>query len=55
MTAGARALRLEQTLLEPSALPPPPTRHALLIIMIALARYELSSGEFFIEGPLKTV
>src|SRR5256714_10526000 len=37
MTAGARTLRLEETLLEPPALPPPPTRHALLIILIALA------------------
>jgi 4-amino-4-deoxy-L-arabinose transferase-like glycosyltransferase len=37
MTAGAHTLRLEETLLEPPALPPPPTRHALLIILIALA------------------
>jgi 4-amino-4-deoxy-L-arabinose transferase-like glycosyltransferase len=37
MTAGARSLSLEQTLLEPPALPPPPTRHALLAILIALA------------------
>jgi 4-amino-4-deoxy-L-arabinose transferase-like glycosyltransferase len=37
MTAGVRTLRLEETLLEPPALPPPPTRHALLIILIALA------------------
>jgi len=37
MTAGARSLSLEQTLLEPPALPPPPTRHALLVILIALA------------------
>ncbi len=37
MTAGARSLSLEETLLEPPALPPPPTRHALLIILIALA------------------
>jgi len=37
MTAGARTLRLEETLLEPPALPPPPTRHALLVILIALA------------------
>ncbi len=36
MTAGARTLRLEETLLEPPALPPPPTRHALLVILIAL-------------------
>jgi 4-amino-4-deoxy-L-arabinose transferase-like glycosyltransferase len=37
MTAGARTLSLEETLLEPPALPPPPTRHALLLILIALA------------------
>ena len=37
MTAGARTLSLEETLLEPPALPAPPTRHALLVILIALA------------------
>jgi hypothetical protein len=37
MTAGARTLNLEETLLEPPALPLPPTRHALLVILIALA------------------
>jgi len=37
MTASARTLSLEETLLEPPALPPPPTRHALLVILIALA------------------
>jgi len=37
MTAGARTLSLEETLLEPRALPPPPTRHALLVILVALA------------------
>jgi hypothetical protein len=37
MTASARTLGIEETLLEPSALPPPPTRHALLVILIALA------------------
>src|SRR5438093_2502549 len=37
MTADARTLSLEETLLEPPALPPPPTRHALLMILIALA------------------
>src|SRR5205809_7125000 len=36
MTADARTLSLEETLLEPPALPPPPTRHALLMILIAL-------------------
>jgi 4-amino-4-deoxy-L-arabinose transferase-like glycosyltransferase len=37
MNAGARSLTLEETLLEPPALPPPPTRHALFVILIALA------------------
>src|SRR6516165_3066767 len=37
MTTGARTLSIEDTLLEPPALPPPPTRHALLVILIALA------------------
>jgi len=37
MTAGVRSLTLEETMLEPPALPPPPTRHALLAILIASA------------------
>jgi 4-amino-4-deoxy-L-arabinose transferase-like glycosyltransferase len=37
MTADARTLSLEETLIEPPALPPPPTRHALFVILIALA------------------
>jgi 4-amino-4-deoxy-L-arabinose transferase-like glycosyltransferase len=37
MTTGARTLSIEETLLEPPALPPPPTRHALLVTLIALA------------------
>src|SRR5437879_144801 len=37
MTASARTLSIEETLLEPPALLPPPTRHALLVILIALA------------------
>jgi len=37
MTAGVRTLSIEETLLEPRALPPPPMRHALLVILIALA------------------
>jgi 4-amino-4-deoxy-L-arabinose transferase-like glycosyltransferase len=37
MTAGTQTLRLEQTLLEPPALPPPATRHALFAILIAAA------------------
>src|SRR5437762_1897157 len=37
MIACARTLSIEQTLLEPPALTPPPIRHALFIILIALA------------------
>src|SRR5213594_5105332 len=37
MTASARSLTLEKTLLEPPALPAPPTRQVLLAILIALA------------------
>jgi 4-amino-4-deoxy-L-arabinose transferase-like glycosyltransferase len=37
MTAATRTVSLEETLLEPPALPPPPMRHALLAILIALA------------------
>ena len=37
MTASARTLSIEETLLEQPTLPPPPTRHALLVILIALA------------------
>src|SRR6266404_9363019 len=37
MTAGTRTFSLEETLLEPPALPPPPTRHALFVILIASA------------------
>src|SRR5256886_6321491 len=37
MTAGPQSLTVEETLLEPPTLPPPPTRHALLGILIALA------------------
>src|SRR5437016_11585124 len=37
MTAATRSLSLEETLLEPPALPPPPMRHALFAILIALA------------------
>ena len=37
MTAGARSLSLEETLLEPAALPPPPMRRVLFVILIALA------------------
>jgi 4-amino-4-deoxy-L-arabinose transferase-like glycosyltransferase len=37
MTAGARTLSFEEALLEPAALTPPPTRHALFVVLIALA------------------
>src|SRR5256886_4437286 len=37
MVTGTGALSIEETFLGPQALPPPPTRHALLAIMIALA------------------
>src|SRR5437870_4830006 len=36
MTASARSLTLEKTLLEPPALPAPPTRQVLFVILIAL-------------------
>lgn len=37
MTAGARTFSIEDTLLDPPALPPPPLRHALFASLIALA------------------
>ena len=37
MVAGAQILRIEETLLEPQAISPPPVRHALLIFLLALA------------------
>jgi 4-amino-4-deoxy-L-arabinose transferase-like glycosyltransferase len=37
MDAGARTFTLEDTLLEPQVLDPPPTRHALFIFLLALA------------------
>ena len=37
MAIGARTLTLEETFLEPGALEPPPTRHALFILLLALA------------------
>jgi len=37
MTAGSRAFRLDETLIGPGVLDPPPTRHALFAITIALA------------------
>ena len=37
MVAGVRTFSLEDTFLEPQALRPPPTRHALLLFLLALA------------------
>ncbi|MEY2562042.1 MAG: hypothetical protein QOH88_235 [Verrucomicrobiota bacterium] len=37
MVAGARSFTLDDTFLEPAVLDPPPTRHALFILLIALA------------------
>jgi 4-amino-4-deoxy-L-arabinose transferase-like glycosyltransferase len=37
MVAGTRALRLDETLIDPPAIAPPPTRHALFVFLIALA------------------
>jgi 4-amino-4-deoxy-L-arabinose transferase-like glycosyltransferase len=37
MVTGTRTFTLEDTLLEPQAIEPPPTRHALFIILLALA------------------
>lgn len=37
MTTGTGTLTIEETFLRPQALPPPPTRHALFAILIALA------------------
>jgi 4-amino-4-deoxy-L-arabinose transferase-like glycosyltransferase len=37
MTAGTRTFSIEDTLLDPPALPPPPLRHALFASLIALA------------------
>ena len=37
MVADARTFRIEETLLDPPAISPPPTRHALFVFVIALA------------------
>ena len=37
MVAGARTFTLEDTFLSPQILNPPPTRHALLAFLLALA------------------
>ena len=53
MTASARTLTVEQTLLEPPALPPPPTRHALFAILVALTALlhvgTIGSGDLYSE------
>ncbi len=37
MAAATRTLTFEETLIEPTVLPPPPTRHALFVLLLALA------------------
>ncbi|MEY2485758.1 MAG: hypothetical protein QOH39_1406 [Verrucomicrobiota bacterium] len=37
MDAGTRTFRIEETLIDPPAINPPPTRHALFVFLIALA------------------
>jgi 4-amino-4-deoxy-L-arabinose transferase-like glycosyltransferase len=53
MTASAQTLTVEETLLEPPALPPPPTRHALFAILIALTALlhvgTIGSGDLYSE------
>src|SRR5881397_1417175 len=53
MTAATRSLSLEESLLEPPALAPPPTRHALFAILIALAALlhvaTIGSGDLYSE------
>ena len=53
MTASARTLTVEETLLEPPALPLPPTRHALFAILVALTALlhvgTIGSGDLYSE------
>jgi len=53
MTAGTRTLSIEETLLEPSALAPPPVRHALFVVLVALAALlhvtTIGSGDLYSE------
>ena len=37
MSTGAKTFGLQDTLIEPQVLPPPPTRHALFAFLVALA------------------
>ncbi len=53
MTAATRTLTFEETLIEPTVLPPPPTRHALLVLLLALAALlhvvTVGSGDLYNE------
>ncbi len=53
MVAGTQVLRFEETLIEPTALPPPPIRHALFVLLLALAAIlhaaTAGSGDLFNE------
>src|SRR5207249_3354400 len=53
MIASTRAFRIEETLLEPPAINPPPTRHALFVVLIALAALlhvaTIGSGDLYSE------
>src|SRR5205823_9895557 len=53
MTAGTRTLSIEETLLEASALAPPPVRHALFVVLVALAALlhvtTIGSGDLYSE------
>src|ERR1044071_7488714 len=58
MVAGARSLSLEDAFLEPQVLNPPPTRHALLVLLLTLAALlhigTAARGDLFdgVEGQL---
>jgi 4-amino-4-deoxy-L-arabinose transferase-like glycosyltransferase len=53
MVAGTRAFRIEETLLEPAVLNPPPTRHALFVCLLVLAALlhiaTIGSGDLYSE------
>ncbi|MEP6602559.1 MAG: glycosyltransferase family 39 protein [Spartobacteria bacterium] len=53
MVAGTRAFGIQETLLDPPALTPPPTRHALFVFCIALAMLlhvaTIGSGDLYSE------
>src|SRR5207237_975601 len=52
MTAATHSLRIEETLLEPPAITPPPTRHALFIFLIALGMIATVAVTFLIGERL---